>query len=116
MCAPPTCARCCTFFSLVGIVFLIFAGILFDNQPEFIKGAPDNSSRAAENCYFAALIYFFLMLFSIGYWYYDERRKQRTYGAWHKEDDEARALRARVGLQTGYGTSAAGVVGSPTEK
>lgn len=42
------CAKCCTVFSIAGIVFLLIIGVLLKKQPMYLHGVDDplNSSKA----------------------------------------------------------------------
>mmetsp|Transcript_14582 Transcript_14582/g.32154 ORF Transcript_14582/g.32154 Transcript_14582/m.32154 type:complete len:104 (+) Transcript_14582:119-430(+) len=64
------CAKCCSLFSLSGIVFLVIIGSLLQSQPLYIKG-PEDSSAAAKGCYEGAMLYLATFLLSVGYWMFD---------------------------------------------
>lgn len=77
MCAPLTFAKCCSIFSVTGIVFLTVIGFLFQSQPMYIKG-PEDAEKAAQGCYGGAGIYAVTMVLSIIYWYRNEPEKPNT--------------------------------------
>ena len=45
-----TGAKCCTIFSLTGIIFLLVIGLLIQRQPLYIKGI-NKPAEAAQGCY-----------------------------------------------------------------
>jgi len=69
------CAKCCTVFSITGIVFLVLIGILLEYQPLYVKGIVE-PSKSAQSCYQGAVIYAGTLLLSLGYWSFDESRKR----------------------------------------
>ena len=48
----PICvgAKCCTLFSISGIIFLVIIGALIQSQPLYIKGLTDHE-KAATGCF-----------------------------------------------------------------
>mmetsp|Transcript_73364 Transcript_73364/g.143958 ORF Transcript_73364/g.143958 Transcript_73364/m.143958 type:complete len:110 (+) Transcript_73364:66-395(+) len=70
-----TCAKCCTFFSISGIIFLVIMGSLLQSQPLYIKG-PTDHVKASKGCYEGALLYLVTLLLSVGYWMFDSLRKK----------------------------------------
>ncbi|CAM9378365.1 unnamed protein product [Heterosigma akashiwo] len=76
------CSRCCTFFSIFGIFFLLMFGLLFDRQGYYILGyEDDNISDYASGCYGAAGIYAVFLVLSILGWVYDNRQKSQQNSA-----------------------------------
>lgn len=67
-------AKCCTIFSVTGIIFLLVIGILLQKQPLYIKGVQDPAMGAA-GCYQGAAIYFATFVISLGYWMFDDFTK-----------------------------------------
>ena len=48
-------AKCCSFFSVTGFIFLIIIGLLLQKQPLYIKG-PSDPAAAAMGCYEGGMI------------------------------------------------------------
>lgn len=49
-CHVHTGAKCCSIFSVAGLIFLLIIGSLLQKQPLYIKG-PTDSAAAAQSCY-----------------------------------------------------------------
>lgn len=70
------CTKCCSFFSLTGIVFLVFVGLLLDGQPLYIKGIEqEDASDIAQSCYWGAFIYFMCIVVCAAAACNDRRKK-----------------------------------------
>jgi len=69
MCEKTCCATCCSVWSIVGAIILIFLGIVVQVQPEYIitldKDIRKDSGTAAGHLYGAAAMYIFLAFYSI---------------------------------------------------
>mmetsp|Transcript_12071 Transcript_12071/g.18238 ORF Transcript_12071/g.18238 Transcript_12071/m.18238 type:complete len:98 (-) Transcript_12071:189-482(-) len=76
-CSAITFAKCCTFYSISGIIFLFIIGILLDSQGVYIQGV-DDADKGSENCYIGAVLYIVSLVISVGYWIYYEHTQSRT--------------------------------------
>lgn len=67
------CARVCIGLSVPGIIFLIIIGVMFDKQGFYTSVEIEDSSAAASECYFAALLYVVAIGVSFGGIWYEKK-------------------------------------------
>mmetsp|Transcript_24911 Transcript_24911/g.41520 ORF Transcript_24911/g.41520 Transcript_24911/m.41520 type:complete len:113 (+) Transcript_24911:75-413(+) len=90
-------AKCCSIFSLSGIVFLVIVGSLLQTQPIYIKG-PTDTEGAARGCYQGAMLYVATFLLSLGYWIFDSLRAKAPQSS-------SNSINARLSSYSGGGGS-----------
>lgn len=109
-CTAIQCAKCCTVFSMAGLIFLLIIGHLLRTQPLYIHGATEPGKESAA-CYQGAAIYAATLVLSITYWAYDESKKRvlralessRTSNAGETSANTSAKIRTRGTSQGKYG-------------
>ena len=79
-------AVCCTFFSLISAIILLFLGELIKNQPEFhVTQFPNGTEEPAKRLFGAAGMYMGTMVISLAFWVrHNKMTKHDDRHAYHR--------------------------------
>ena len=103
-------AVCCTFFSLISAIILLFLGELIKNQPEFhVTQFPNGTEEPAKRLFGAAGMYMGTMVISLAFWVRHnnaEKAAERRRGGGRPATGGGLASLDGLGLDTPFGGDA----------